>query len=116
MSRGPGTRLRDILAACETIETYLRRADPDDGMLYDAIRVRLIEIGEAVKGMPSELLDTEPSIPWKEIVRMRDALSHRYFDTSRSIVKATAADDVPELAASARRMLQRVRPEDDELE
>lgn len=77
-------------------------------MFYDAIRVRLIEIAEAAKGLPSELLDTEPSIPWIEIVRMREALSHRYFDTSQSIVKTTAADDVPELAAAVWRMLQHV--------
>lgn len=81
-------------------------------MLYDAIRVRLIEIGEAVKGLPAELLETEPSIPWKEIVRMRDALSHRYFDTSRSIVRATAVSDVPELAKASVRILERVRQEE----
>jgi uncharacterized protein with HEPN domain len=42
--------------------------------------VRLIEIGEAVKGITSQLLDHEPDIPWSAIARMRDHLTHRYFE------------------------------------
>ncbi len=32
--------------------------DPQDGMLCDAIGVRPIEIGKAVKDLPSQLFDT----------------------------------------------------------
>jgi uncharacterized protein with HEPN domain len=39
--------------------------------------VRLIEIGEAVKGISPELLDREPDIPWRAIARMRDHIAHR---------------------------------------
>ena len=68
-------------------------------MVLDAIRVRLIEIGEAVKDIDPALLATEPGIPWTDISRMRDQLAHRYFDTAHSIVRTTAAHDVPVLAA-----------------
>ena len=37
-------------------------------------RTRLPDIGEAVKALPTELLDAE---------RVRDHLAHRYFDQSR---------------------------------
>lgn len=36
----------------------MARGDPSDGLIFDAVRVRLIEIGEAIKAISSELLDT----------------------------------------------------------
>lgn len=49
MSRPARERLGDIEAACEAIKQYLTRHGADEDMVLDAIRVRLIEIGEAVK-------------------------------------------------------------------
>ncbi|MGH3941583.1 MAG: hypothetical protein ACRDTG_23730 [Pseudonocardiaceae bacterium] len=42
-------RLHDVLAAAQAISAYLERGSLADGLIYDAVRVRLIEIGEAVK-------------------------------------------------------------------
>lgn len=105
MSRRDRERLGDIQAACEAITTYLAREGVDDDIVFDAIRVRLIEIGEAVKDIDPELLATEPTIPWSEISRMRDQLAHRYFDTAHSIVLATAAHDIPLLVEAVTRLL-----------
>ncbi|MGA2037328.1 MAG: HepT-like ribonuclease domain-containing protein [Acidimicrobiales bacterium] len=77
-----------------------------DGLVFDAVRVRLIEIGEAVKVLPSGLLNREPSLPWSQIAAMRDRLAHRYFDTSHAIVSATVTDDLPELEAAIQRLHQ----------
>jgi uncharacterized protein with HEPN domain len=74
-------RLADIQAAIGAIRSHLQRGDLSDGLIFDAVRIRLLEIGEAVKALPAELLDTQPAIPWREITRMRDHLAHRYFDT-----------------------------------
>ncbi|MEO6116269.1 MAG: hypothetical protein ABIP33_07790 [Pseudolysinimonas sp.] len=49
MSRPNRERLGDILAACDSIAAYQVRQGVDDDIVFDAIRVRLIEIGEAVK-------------------------------------------------------------------
>jgi uncharacterized protein with HEPN domain len=90
-------RLADIQAAIEAIRSHLQRGDLSDGLVFDAARIRLLEIGEAVKALPMELLDTQPGIPWRQIARMRDHLAHRYFDTSHGILQATVDDDLPEL-------------------
>jgi uncharacterized protein with HEPN domain len=58
------------------IRSYLQRGDLSDGPVFDAVRIRLLEIGEAVKALPAELLDTQPGIPWRQIVRIRDHLAH----------------------------------------
>lgn len=104
MTRHDLDRLADIAAACDAIGSYLARADIDEDLRHDAIRVRLIEIGEAVKDIDPALFEAEPGIPWKEIARMRDHLAHRYFDTAHSIVRGTAANDVPALAAAVKRL------------
>jgi len=65
--------------------------------VFDAVRIRLFEIGEAVKALPDDLLRTQPSIPWRQIARVRDRLAHRYFDPSHAIVHATVDNDLPEL-------------------
>ncbi|GAA4478201.1 HepT-like ribonuclease domain-containing protein [Microbacterium panaciterrae] len=105
MTRPPRARLLDILASCEVIASHLSRADADEGLLFDALRIRLVEIGEAAKDLPADLTDTEPEIPWSLITRLRDQLAHRYFDTTHAIVFETARRDVPALALAVRRML-----------
>jgi uncharacterized protein with HEPN domain len=76
-----------------------------DGLVFDAVRARLIEIGEALKDVDRALLEQEAGIPWSQVTRMRDHLAHRYFDTDHSVVTHTVLHDVPELLAAARRLL-----------
>lgn len=82
MSRRADSRLQDIAAACEAISRYIARADVGDEIVFDAIRVRLIEIGEAVQDLRDDVVALEPDIPWTDIARMQDHLAHRYFDTT----------------------------------
>jgi uncharacterized protein with HEPN domain len=104
MSRRDGERFADILDAIEAIRNHLQRGDLSDGLVYDAIRVRLIEIGEAVKSIPAEVVATEPGTPWRDIAAMRDSLAHRYFDTMHSIVQSTVENDLPPLERAVLRL------------
>lgn len=108
MSRREEIRLLDIREACLAIARHLeRRAIAGDELAFDAIRVRLIEIGEAAKGLSASSRASEPEIPWAAIARMRDLLAHRYFDTSHAIVQTTAETEVPALLAATERLLAR---------
>ena len=106
MSRHARQRLLDVRAALDAIDAHIRRGDLSDGLVFDAVRVRLIEIGEAVKALPDEVLAGEVDLPWSEIARMRDHLAHRYFDTTHSIVAATVSQDLPELRRAIHRLLE----------
>ena len=106
MTRRDRQRLEDVLAAIAAIREHLERGNLADGLVFDAVRVRLIEIGEAVKALPPDLLDREPSLPWPQIAGMRDQLAHRYFDTSHAIVSATVTGDLPQLEAVVHRLLE----------
>jgi uncharacterized protein with HEPN domain len=62
--------------------------------VFDAVRVRLIEVCEAVKAISPDPLATEPEIPFAQVAAMRARLAHRYFDTSHAILAATVEQDV----------------------
>ena len=73
--------------------------------MFDAVRARLMEIGEAVKDLAQPTLTAaEPEMPWREIAGMRDRLAHRYFDTSHVILVATVRNDLA-LRAAVKRLL-----------
>ena len=108
MTRQDQTRLADVLAAIEAINDHLTRGDLNDGLVYDAVRVRLIEIGEAVKEVDPTLLATEPSVPWRAIARMRDHLAHRYFDTDHAVVVDVVENELGPLEVAVRALVERV--------
>ncbi len=102
--RTDAQRLDDVLAAAAAIESHLESGTLTDGLLFAAVRVRLIEIGEAVKDIHPDLLAKEPDIAWADVARVRDHLAHRYFDTDHEIVTATVEHDLPPLVAAVERL------------
>jgi uncharacterized protein with HEPN domain len=112
MSYRERQRLADIQAAIDAIHSHLQRGDLTDGLIFDAVRIRLLEIGEAVKALPDDLLATQPSIPWRQITRMHDHLAHRYFDTAHAILQATVDKDLPDLECAVQVLTRSVGKED----
>lgn len=76
----------------------------DDGLVFDAVRIRFLEIGEAVKAVSPQVLAQEPSIPWRQVTGLRDVLAHRYFDTAHGVVDEVVHHDLPDLVAATRRL------------
>jgi uncharacterized protein with HEPN domain len=114
VTRHDEARLADIVGAIGAIRQHLSRGGLDDGLVYDAVRARLIEIGEAVKGTSAELLDSEPGIPWRAIARMRDHLAHRYFDTDHAIVQDVVDNELHPLLEAVRSLLDQAGQPTDE--
>ncbi len=110
MKRYDDQRLSDIAEAIAAIRSHVARGDLSDGLVFDAVRIRLLEIGEAVKAISPSLLATEPDIPWKNIAAMRNQLAHRYFDTEHAIVTGTVASDLAPLSAAILRLRTRTAP------
>jgi uncharacterized protein with HEPN domain len=106
--------LADIQAAIDAIRSHLKRGSLSDGLVFDAVRIRLLEIGEAVKALPDDLLAAQPSIPWRQITRMRDFLAHRYFDTAHAILQATVDEDLPELERAIQKLAESLSRDEDE--
>jgi uncharacterized protein with HEPN domain len=105
VSRRDAAWLTDVLGSIAAITGYLTGGGLEEGVVYDACRARLIEIGEAVKHLDPELTDCEPEIPWRAIARMRDQLAHHYFDTDHAIVAEAVTEHLPALREAAERLL-----------
>ena len=78
--------LHDILDSIGAINTYVEIGPMQDPLIYDAVRMRIIEIGIAVKKLSKDRLASEPQIPWSNISGMRDHLAHSYQDTNVQLV------------------------------
>jgi uncharacterized protein with HEPN domain len=97
--------LNDVLIAIAAIERHLKRGELSDPLVFDAVRVRLIEIGEAVRHVDQRLLRQEPKIDWRAIKDMRNHLAHNYFGTDELIVAEVINHGLEALAMAVDRIL-----------
>jgi len=96
-------RLRHMLDAGREARSYIagqQRTDlAQDRMLVHAL-VRCIEIiGEAASRTSAECRAETATIPWSDIVGMRNRLIHAYFDIDLDLLWDTVQDDLPPLIA-----------------
>ena len=113
-SHNDDERLTDIIDAIDAIRSHLARGDLSDGLIFDAVRVRLIEIGEAVKALNPELVASQADVKWSDAAGMRDLLAHHYFDTSRATVEVTIMEDLPSLEAGVRQLQTHRKPTEEQ--
>jgi len=89
----------DLLAGKE-------KADLSRNRLLELALVRLIEIvGEAANRLSIEDQSRYPSIPWKEIVGMRNRLVHGYDAIDMDVLWDTVRVDLPQLIEELERIL-----------
>ncbi|MGL5928887.1 MAG: HepT-like ribonuclease domain-containing protein [Dermatophilaceae bacterium] len=111
MSRSDADRLDDITAAITSIHSHLRHGPISEEIVMDAVAMRLLEIGEAVKGISVELTAKETDIPWNDIAGMRDVLAHHYFAMNPEIIQLTIDKRLAPLADAVERMKGLAQPE-----
>ena len=89
----------------------------DDGLVYDACRVRPIEIGKAAKHLDPDLLGEAPDIRWRAIARIHDQLAHHCFDTDHAIVTQAITEELPRLLVAVTCLIGQVggAPDEDAL-
>jgi len=110
MTRGARILLGDILEAAGLLARYTDGLTLDefagDIEKQDAVARRLEVIGEAVKGLPMELRERHPDIPWRDIAGARDVLIHEYFRIDVELAWEMVRKDVPELAAKVAEIVE----------
>ena len=101
----PQQRLEDILARCEEAKALVERgttAYDNDPLLRHAAKSIITDVGEAAKNL-EDLPERIPGIPWQQIARMRDRVTHRYFGVNYDVVWNTLTTDLPALDGAIRR-------------
>jgi uncharacterized protein with HEPN domain len=80
----------DILNACDNIEKYIADLSYEsfikDSRTRDATTHNLMIIGEAVKKIPTSILDDYTDVDWRKIAGLRDVIAHSYFQIKPNIL------------------------------
>ena len=102
--------LRDPVVALRQMRDHAReamnlvagksRADLDGSRILSLAIVRLLEIlGEAAGRVPGDVRQAHATIPWSEIIGMRNRLIHGYDQVDLDIVWAVVTSYLPALVA-----------------
>lgn len=91
-------RIQHMLEAAKDARTFVAgrsRSDLDtDAMLFRALRNALQEIGEAAARVSDLGRARASTVPWGQIVAMRNVLVHVYFGVDKERVWKTASEDI----------------------
>ncbi len=101
--------LKDILAAVDSIESFVRNMSFEefrgDDKTASAVIRKFEIIGEAVKQIPDSIRQQYPDIPWKDMAGMRDKLIHFYFGVDYQLVWTTIIQRLPRLREEMQKIL-----------
>jgi uncharacterized protein with HEPN domain len=109
LSKDPAVYLSHILECIDLVETYisgLELADfEEQQQTQDAVLRRIEIIGEAVKNLPEDLREANPTVPWKRIAGTRDKVIHDYLGVDVELIWNVAKNLLPELRAQVQTIL-----------
>ena len=97
--------LWDMLEAARAIVSYTEGLALED-FLADVRQMQLTRLaverllgilGEAARGVSSHLRDEHPEIPWKDIIGLRNVISHEYRRVNYEGIHEIVRADVPQL-------------------
>ena len=100
----------DILDSIDKIHTFLEGHDlksfsGDEKTQYAVVRGLEI-IGEAAARISEATRARNPTIPWPQMIGMRNRLVHVYFDVDRDLVWDTVTLDLPVLTEELKKILE----------
>jgi uncharacterized protein with HEPN domain len=97
--RDPILYLEDISLSMERVQEYIAGIDFQhfkwDHKTVDAVVRNFEIIGEATKNLPKDLKDKYPEVPWEEMYRLRNRVSHEYFGIDYEIIWDIATKHLP---------------------
>src|ERR1035437_10338695 len=106
-------RLRDILAAVDTVQRYCVRVSEarfvSDSVLKDAVVRRVTIVGDAASKLSAETKRALSHIESTSIISMRHVLVHDYSDVDEDTLWKTIKHDLPELRKSILRSVDFAR-------
>jgi uncharacterized protein with HEPN domain len=96
----------DMLRFARKVQAYSEGMDQtqfiDDELRYDAILRNLELIGEAATHVPAEVREDYTTIPWRQIVAIRNRLIHGYLGIDDDTLWSIVDGDVPALILELR--------------
>ncbi len=84
----------------QKFNTAIAFYEADDQLHFNATLTLLMAIGEEVKKIDKEVLETQSSIPWQKVADMRNFLAHDYRGTDLEIVFDVVKVELPKLSTA----------------
>ena len=105
--------LEDISSECKNIKIFTKDVSYEEftenlEKVYAVVKA-FENIGEAVKNIPKEITEMYPEIPWSEIAKMRDVLTHHYFGVDDKVLWDTLDEDFDEFENTVNLILKKLQ-------
>ena len=99
-----------VLRTTETVQTYRDFLTSDSAMvLFNSTCMCVQTLGETIKKIDDytgrSFLVLYPEIPWKQVIGMRNVISHEYLSVDPELVFSIVKDELQPLLEEVRRML-----------
>lgn len=109
MSRGYKLRLQDIFDAIVRVESYVGERDlaafKAESIVVDSVTMNLVIIGEAANNIPDEVQVKYPETDWRNIIGLRNIVTHEYFRLNLDIIWNVIQVELPLLKQQVQVML-----------
>ncbi len=107
--REPKLYIENIFHSIQKIEDYTKNMlfvdFEEDEKTMDAVVRNLEIIGEAAKYISQDFGNEFSKIPWKEMISMRNKVSHEYFGVDSEILWETITNDLPVLKEKLKKLV-----------
>jgi len=100
--------LNSILKTEEFIGDMSYRDFIEDDKTSSAVVRKLEIIGEASKNIPKEIRMKYKEVPWSDMAKMRDKITHFYFGVDYEIVWKVIKERLPTLKQQIQKLLEEV--------
>jgi len=98
------------MEAIEDIEVFVDKMTFDgfhnDKKTRSAVVWKLEVIGEATKNIPASIRNKYKELPWKDMAKMRDKISHSYFGIDYQIVWEVVKKKIPVIKPVIKKILE----------
>ena len=87
--------MRSSLTKGTTIVEMGRQRFDEDWLVQDAAIITVIQLAEEAKRLPSSFRDERGDIAWRQLIGMKNILTHEYADVDLSTVWTVLRDQFP---------------------
>ena len=77
-----------------------------DKDFFNSVCMGLLQIGELANHLSTEFKSSHTDIPWKNIIGLRNVVTHGYSQLDIETVWATVTDDIPKLHQKCKEIMK----------
>ena len=95
--------MSEMLDAAQRIAAYIEAGGAPEFLqqtvVYDAVCMNLLRLGECARFLSPEIKSSLPTVPWPDLVNLRNRLAHGYETLKPALLWSIASVNVPNVAA-----------------